>query len=79
MPNGNGKSKSMLEAILSEPSDEEMVRLGQLPSGCLLNFETAFAYARKARIADTLEKKDEFLDIVIEYLGKVKAEVEAVK
>ena len=56
-----------------------MVRLGQLPSGCLLNFETAFAYARKARIADTLEKKDEFLDIVIEYLGKVKAEVEAVK
>ncbi len=72
-------SKSMLEDILERPSDEEMIERGLLPESCAFHLETALTFARKARTADTPEKKDEFIRVVIEQLEEIKKKVEVAK
>lgn len=72
-------SKSMLEDILERASDEEMIEQGLLPENCAFHLETALTFARKARTADTPEKTDEFIGVVVEQLEEIKRKVEAVK
>ena len=72
-------SKTMLDAILSEPSDAEKIQQGKLPSGSVWHLETALAFARKAQTADTAEKKDEFIRVIIEHLQEIKRKVEEAK
>lgn len=72
-------SRTMLDAILSEPSDAEKIQQGKLPSGSVWHLETALTFARKARTADNAEKKDEFIRVVIEQLEEIKKKVEAAK
>lgn len=79
MQNASNISGTMLEEILSMPSNEEMIAQGQLPHGSLLNLETALTYARKAKLADSLEKKDEFIGVVVEHLEEIKAKAEKAK
>lgn len=75
MPNEKNSSGTMLEEILSLPSNEEMIERGLLPHGSLLNLETALRYAGKAALADSLEKKDEFIGVVVEHLEAIKERV----
>lgn len=72
-------SKTMLDAILSEPSDAEKIQQGKLPSGSVWHLETALTFARKAQTADTAEKKDEFIRVIIEHLQEIKRKVEEAK
>lgn len=73
------QSKTMLEAILSEPSNAEMVRLGQLPSGCLLHLETALTYARIAVNTDCPVEADDAARVVLEHLEEIKKKIQAAK
>ena len=79
MSNGKSESQSMLASVLSAPTSKEMIAQGLLPHGCTLHHETALTFARKARTADTLEKKDDFLNVVIEHLEEIKKKVEGAK
>jgi len=36
-------------------------------------------YARKAKLADSLEKKDEFIGVVVEHLEEIKGKAEKAK
>lgn len=56
-----------------------MIEQGLLPENCAFHLETALTFARKARTADTAEKKDEFIGVVVEQLEEIKRKVEAVK
>lgn len=79
MPNEKKPSKNMLEDILERPSDEEMIGRGLLPESCAVHLETALAFARKAQTADTAEKKDEFIRVIIEHLQEINRKVEEAK
>lgn len=72
MPKGNATSKTMLEEILSAPSDKEMIEQGQLPHGSMLHLETALNYARKIKGVEQIEMAWLYVETVINELTEIK-------
>ena len=79
MQNEKNSSGTMLEEILSMPSNEEMIAQGRLPHGSLLNLETALTYARMALKEKSNAKTEEYIGVVIEHLEAIKERVEKAK
>ena len=77
--NAEKPSKTMLDAILAEPSDKEKIAQGSLPGGCLLHLETALTYARKAVRTDDPVEADDAMKVVLEHLEEIKRKVDAAK
>lgn len=77
MSNEKSQSKSMLEDLSSRPSPKEMIEAGLLPESCALHLETALTYARMTKKAGTIDKMDEYNNVVIEHLQEIKKKVEA--
>lgn len=75
----NEQSRTMLDAILAEPSDKEKIAQGSLPGGCLLHLETALTYARKAKLecrdGGNHEVANDWMAVVVEHLEEIQKKV----